>query len=112
VHRSFKRSAVATFVGAATAGTLLLAAAPAFGTSTLPSADPCGTTWTGVPGITSFTAEITSNPCGIPVRAYVDCGGNLGNNARVYGPFVRGTGSSKAECGRMIPLTTRYGVTV
>ncbi|GAA3773358.1 hypothetical protein ACFS5L_26085 [Streptomyces phyllanthi] len=64
-------------------------------------ADPSCTVGTsGSPGSQTFTLNVTSNPCGRKVRAYVTCTNENGaSTGTEYGPAITGTGKSKADCG-------------
>lgn len=77
------------------------------------NADPCAVSHRGdlQNHRGTFTAHITANPCGLRVRAYVDCTTTFGRAQTAYGPYITGTGASVADCGRFIQFNPRRGVT-
>lgn len=53
----------------------------------------------GSPGIISYTAHFSANPCGRPVRAVVWCNDEFTTGASEhYGGTITGTGWSKYSC--------------
>jgi hypothetical protein len=67
--------------------------------------------WTGSPGITSFTAYVSSNPCNRSVRAFAMCYYSVPpSNSYRYGSYIV-TGSSKANCGLLGNVSSPYGIT-
>jgi hypothetical protein len=66
----------------------------------------CTTSAYGGRGTQSFTLNLTSNPCGYPVQAFVTCG----NGVSSFGNTISNPGTSKVTCAWWnTPTKNPYG---